>query len=74
MTINGYTVSEEVKRAANLFLNRPQFQKAELEMLLVACGVPKKKWTAARVADGLLQAARKRGEIKCTGKTWGRAK
>lgn len=74
MTINGYTVSEEVERAANLFMERPQFRKAEIEDLLVARGVPKKNWTVDRVADRLLQAAKKRGEIKANGKTWERAK
>lgn len=74
MNINGYTVSEEVERAANLFMDRPQFLKAELEELLVAGGVPTKNWTASRVADRLLQASRKRGEIKANGRTWERVK
>ena len=72
MTINGYEVSPEILRAANLFCNRPQFRATELEECLIARGVPKRKHIANRAADRILQAARKRGEIKFNGKTWER--
>ena len=67
MRIQGYTVTAAQESAGRNVFNAPAFGFHDVVIALVNAGVPPEDYVADRVADALLQTARRNGEIKYVG-------
>lgn len=73
MIIKGYTVPQSVIDAANARIALGDFDAGTITRVAVANGAPElfgNHDCAYRIADRLIQAARKRGEIKFVKGRW----